>query len=248
MYCRSCICSHTLKIVLESSRMTVLDTHSFGSNSGIPENSLLCVKQFQQTLVHKGSSTLRFLQIHLIGMNIVCRPLFNPGLVQVTIWTRNFFIQRLLKLLSTLSGTDHISLMYKTPNTSVTKKTSQLSLGLFRGQSIAEICFAMTIAGSRSIVPFLPRSPSSQWLFVLPPSLKAPMLHTSSHKLPWRRLSPRYLRHAAPFHQRRRDTRETPEILPIEIAWSFTLVQRPPMPAPPHSNLISLCVFDFPDR
>ena len=64
-----------------------LETDSFDSSSRIPEKPLLCHNRFQQTLVHKDSFLLRFVQIHLIGMNIVCRPLCNPDFVQVTFWT-----------------------------------------------------------------------------------------------------------------------------------------------------------------
>ena len=119
-----------------------LETDSFDSSSRIPEKPLLCHNRFQQTLVHKDSFLLRFVQIHLIGMNIVCRPLCNPDFVQVTFWTCSSFIHRLLALLSTHSATHHFFVMYTTPNTSVTMETFQLYLGLSFDQSIAEIMTA----------------------------------------------------------------------------------------------------------
>ena len=54
------------KIVLESSRMTAQDTDSFDSKSGNPKKSLLCLKQYWQTFVHKSPFILEFKQIRLI--------------------------------------------------------------------------------------------------------------------------------------------------------------------------------------
>ena len=91
-------------------------------------------------------------------------------------------------------------------NISVTIQTFQLHLCRFLGQSIAEICFSRT--SSPLFVSFLPGSPSSQWLFVFLPLPKAPMLHTSSHRLTLR-LSPSHFQHAVPSRQLCQESLET---------------------------------------
>ena len=86
--------------LLSTRRSTIIHwirTHSMylsiSMNSRIPEKSLLCLKQFSQTFVHKCSFVFGFVQIRLILMDDVSTSLQPSLCPSFVFWTCCFFIQ-----------------------------------------------------------------------------------------------------------------------------------------------------------
>ena len=137
-YCRSCICSYTPKIVLDSSHMTAVDTGSFDNPFKLPElrDSRKVVAASQGVLADFRSQMIVRIRTRPDSAHFDARrrstnlqPNFCPSLVfYMLVVHLGLFI-----LLSTFSGTDDFFVIDKTPYTFIATEVLQLRFRRFLG-------------------------------------------------------------------------------------------------------------------